>query len=196
MIEWLKLIPILGNFLIKIKDRHEKRRLGRKLKAHKKYQLHIQKGREFFREIRTIIATSYNKTNCDYVLYLDYHNGTENSIGVPYEKFELFEYNSANVEFANFECIRGEFVQEYSILDILNDSFMHTHTADYIKMIDQKFHYMLDSRIKGMKYIVTTNLKPYNIDTGCLIFISVNKRPDHQEIINTAEKIGKLYINF
>ena len=128
-------------------------------------------------------------------MFFDYHNGTENAVGVPYEKYELQYYNSNEVQGADFSTHKHGIVQEYGILDFVNDGYMHTYNIDDIKNIDNRFYKLITDEIKDIKYIVTFNLRPYFADMGSLVFISTNKKPNTDEIANTAAEINSLYSN-
>lgn len=195
MIEWIKLIPVFGDFFLKVHECRMKRKQKKIIRAHKRYAIHIKKGCEFYRDVRIILNKSFEETNCQYVMFFDYHNGTENAVGVPYEKFELQYYNSDDVRGADFSTNRLGIVQEYSILDFVNDGYMHTYNMEDIKHIDNKFYKLITDEIPDSKYVVTFNLRPFVADMGSLIFISTNKKPVLEEIANTGAEINSLYGN-
>ena len=165
------------------------------MKAHKRYAIHIKKGCEFYRDVRIILNKSFEKTNCQYVMFFDYHNGTENAVGVPYEKFELQYYNSNDVNGADFSTHKLGIVQEYGILDFVNEGYMHSYNIEDIKTIDNKFYKLITDEIPEIKYVVAFNLRPFVADMGSLIFISTNKKPNLEEVANTGAEINSLYSN-
>lgn len=190
LIEWIKLIPGLGDFILKLIER---RKMKKSQRAYKKYETHISPGKYFFRDIKAVINKAFESTNCDYILYLSYHNGTENAIGVPYEKFDLFAFNAKKAIPADFMSSLSGVVQEYDALDIISEDLVHKYTFERLNDVDPKFTHLLYKGIKDIKFVITSNIRPYNVDMGCVIFISTDKRPSLEDCINCADQIQHLY---
>lgn len=192
LIEWVKLIPGIGDLILKLIDR---RKMKKSQRAYRRYAHHISPGKYFFRDIKAVINKSFEETNCDYILYLSYHNGTENAIGVPYEKFDLFAFNNKKVPAADFMSGINGVVQEYDALDIISEALIHKYTFEKLKEVDPKFAHLIYKGIEESKFVVTANIRPYNVDMGCVIFISTDKRPSMEDCINCADEIQHLYQN-
>lgn len=192
LIEWIKILPGLGEFIIKIVERRRKRKQE---KAHKRYAIHISPGRFFIRDLKSIINKNFETTKCDHIIYLSYHNGTENAIGVPYEKFDLCVFSNKKAKQADFMPGISGIVQEYDVLDIISEDLIHKYSFDKLVEIDPKFANLLNKGIENIKYIVTSNIRANKVDRGCMIFVSTNKQPDLEGCINCANQITELHQN-
>lgn len=170
---------------------------NKKVEDHKKgFTNSIEK----YYSIKNVLKEYRKLINCEYILFLEYHNGAENiATGYQFCKFDItLAVCSDTVPTIRVENYKDESIFSYDIF--ANESVAHQRltmlTLNEIKEIDKHFYNQLMAATSmEIGKVCTSHIKFHGYPAGGLIFIFSNTHQNDInkiEIANCASKIEEM----
>ena len=155
--------------------------------------------RELYSSVKSMMRSERPYTNADYILFLDYHNGSENiSTGYQYCKFDVsISVRSDSVPVLPVEDFKDETIWKWDML--LTDAVMN-HKMSAISLEDA---FAIDPGMTGRihpnehtQYTVFYNITIDGICAGTMMFMYPSKDyVDYGAIATCGSKIESIIIN-
>lgn len=151
--------------------------------------------KEFGFHTKRILRKYRNETNANYILYIDYHNGSENIAGYHFCKFGItMDVQSDTVPRLWLDNFKDEYIYTYDIFfehDVQYNKVSRIYEMSEMYMIDKKFVHDLCPN-KYSTYAVFCNLRYKNITSATLLFLFEDKENiNYSKIINCATEIER-----
>lgn len=155
--------------------------------------------RDLYASVKSAMRSERPYTNADYILFLDYHNGSENiSTGYQYCKFDVsISVRSDTVPVLPVEDFKDETIWKWDML--LTDAVMN-HKMTSISLEDA---FKVDPGMMGRihpnehtQYIVFYNITIDGICAGTMMFMYPNKEAvDYGAITTCGSKVENIIVN-
>jgi hypothetical protein len=130
--------------------------------------------RDMYAQIKRVMRGERPITRADYILFIEYHNGSENiSTGYQFCKFDVtIEELSDTVPYIQIDDFKDENLYKYDILlsDRVTKSKMSAFTLEEVKGLDRNLLYTLNPN-EHTQYIVFYNIMYNHIPAGTLMFL-------------------------
>lgn len=119
------------------------------------------KSRELYGKLKTVLKGERSHTGADYILFIEYHNGSENiATGYQFCKFDVsMSVRSDSMPIMNLEDYRDENMWKWDVL--LND-----------KLIHQKISTFSITELQNIDVDICNKFKP-NQNIGCVVFYNI-----------------------
>ena len=154
--------------------------------------------RDMYSSVKQILKAQRPVIGADYILFLEYHNGSENiATGYQFCKFDVtIEVLSDSVPYIVIDDFRDENLYKYDILlsDQVAKSKISSFSLEEIHSIDRNLHYMLNPN-EHTQYIVFYNLEYRGMVAGTLMFMFKDKDIDYRSVTNCAHDVETLINN-
>jgi len=130
--------------------------------------------RELYGKLKTLLKGERPHTGADYILFIEYHNGSENiATGYQFCKFDVsMSVRTDTTPAIYLEDFRDENMWKWDVL--LNDKLIHqkisTFCVDELRSIDDD----IDDKFRpnqNIEYVVFYNIMCNNVCAGTLMFI-------------------------
>lgn len=155
--------------------------------------------RELYATVKSIMRSERACTNADYILFLDYHNGSENiSTGYQYCKFDVsISVRSDTVPVLPVEDFKDETIWKWDML--LTDAVMNHKMTEVT--LDEAFK--IDPGMVGRihpnehtQFIVFYNITINNICAGTMMFMYPNKDSvDYGAVATCGNHVETVIVN-
>jgi hypothetical protein len=155
--------------------------------------------RELYATVKSIMRSERAYTNADYILFLDYHNGSENiSTGYQYCKFDVsISVRSDTVPVLPVEDFKDETIWKWDML--LTDAVMNHKMTEVT--LDEAFK--IDPGMVGRihpnehtQFIVFYNITINNICAGTMMFMYPNKESvDYGAVATCGNHVETVIVN-
>lgn len=151
---------------------------------------------DMYSQIKAVMHAERPVTKADYILLLEYHNGSENIVtGYQFCKFDItIEELSDSVPYIQIDNFKDENLYKYDILlsDKVTRSKMSSFSLEEITEIDRNIMYTLQPN-DHTKYIVFYNIMHNNMCAGTLMFIyGDEKNIDYSAIATCGSDIENI----
>jgi len=151
--------------------------------------------REMYSSIKQILKAQRPVTRADYILFLEYHNGSENiATGYQFCKFDVtLEVLSDTVPYIIIDDFRDENLYKYDILlsDQVAKSKISSFSLEEVQSIDRNLHHMLNPN-DHTQYIVFYNVEHNGMVAGTLMFLFKDKDIDYRSVTNCAHDVENI----
>lgn len=155
--------------------------------------------RELYASVKAIMRSERAHTGADYILFLDYHNGSENiSTGYQYCKFDVsISVRSDTVPVLPVEDFKDETIWKWDML--LTDAVMNHKMTDVT--LDDAFK--IDPGMLGRihpnehtQFIVFYNITINNVCAGTMMFMYPNKESvDYGAVATCGNRVENVIVN-
>lgn len=155
--------------------------------------------RDLYSSVKSMMRSERPRTNADYILFLDYHNGSENiSTGYQYCKFDVsISVRSDTVPVLPVEDFKDETIWKWDML--LTDAVMN-HKMTSISLEDA---FAIDPGMLGRihpnehtQYIVFYNITIDGICAGTMMFMYADESMvDYGAVTTCGSRIENIIIN-
>lgn len=155
--------------------------------------------RELYATVKSTIRSERVHTNADYILFLDYHNGSENiSTGYQYCKFDVaISVRSDTVPVLPVEDFKDETIWKWDML--LTDAVMNHKMTDVT--LDEAFK--IDPGMLGRihpnehtQFIVFYNITINNVCAGTMMFMYPDKEHvDYGAVATCGSRVENVIVN-
>lgn len=129
----------------------------------------------FYLGVKSMLKSHMEHIGCDYILFIDYHNGSENAITkIQFCKFDVtMEIRNPELTYFNDVKFTDESIYNYDILftNEQNVNKINIYNIDDIKTKDLHFYHLVTSYHPTAKKVVTSDIKYANDNVGMLVFI-------------------------
>lgn len=150
---------------------------------------------EMYSTMKQVLKAQRPVTGADYILYLEYHNGSENiATGYQFCKFDVtMEVLSDSVPYIIIDDYKDENLYRYDILisEQVTKSKVASFTGTEMRTLDRNFTNMINST-GNIRHIVFYNIEHGNMTAGTLVFLYENKSPEYRAVTNCGSEIEKL----
>lgn len=155
--------------------------------------------RDMYAQIKRIMRAQRPVVGADYILYLEYHNGSENiATGYQFCKFDVtIEELSDTVPYIVIDDFKDENLYKYDILlsDQVTKSKVSSFTLEEIAAFDKNMIYTLHPN-DHTQQIVFYNITYNNMCAGTLMFMyKAGQEIDYRAIANCGADIETVIIN-
>ena len=152
--------------------------------------------RDMYAQIKRVMRGARPVTKADYILFLEYHNGSENiATGYQFCKFDVtIEELSDSVPYIQIDDFKDENLYKYDILlsDRVTKSKMSSFSLQEIAGLDRNLMYTLHPN-DHTQYIVFYNINHNNMCAGTLMFMYANQQSiDYGAIATCGADIEKI----
>lgn len=145
--------------------------------------------RDMYSQIKAVMRAERPVTKADYILLLEYHNGSENiATGYQFCKFDVtIEELSDTVPYIQVDNFKDENLYKYDILlsDRVTRSKMSSFSLEEIAGMDRNLMYTLHPN-EHTQYIVFYNIMHNKMCAGTLMFMYGNKKDIDYSAITTC----------
>lgn len=148
----------------------------------------------FYLGVKSMLKNHRDHIGCDYILFVDYHNGSENAITkIQFCKFDVtMEIRNPKLTYFNDVKFTDESIYNYDILFTKeqNANKLNVYDVPELKEKDLHFYHLVTSYLPNAQKVVTSDIKYNNDEVGMLIFIfSEDQDIKPIEIINCTSII-------
>lgn len=152
--------------------------------------------RDMYAQVKRVMRGERPVTGADYILFLEYHNGSENiATGYQFCKFDVtIEELSDTVPYIQIDDFKDENLYKYDILlsDRVTKSKMSSFSLQEIAGLDRNLMYTLHPN-EHTQHIVFYNINHKNMCAGTLMFMYKNEsRIDYGAIATCGADIEKI----
>lgn len=163
------------------------------------HQNNFVKSQEFYTNLKSYMRQQRHNIGCDYMLLLEYHNGTENVVtNIQFGKFDItLDVQSPDMKY-NVRNYTNENIYHYDILlsDIHFENKVNVLTCSEIESYDPRFAFLLKEYDENFKYVVFSGIETKGILTGLVIYLFQSNITEKEMtgIINCSSNIEKMMI--
>lgn len=148
---------------------------------------------DMYSQIKLVMRAQRPITGADYMLLLEYHNGSENiATGYQFCKFDItIEELSDTVPYIQIDNFKDENLYKYDILlsDQVTKSKMSSFTLDEVAALDKNLMHTLNPN-EHTQQIVFYNIKYNGMTAGTLMFMyKADVEIDYRAITNCAADV-------
>lgn len=155
--------------------------------------------KQYYATAKQTLKKYIEPTNCEYIFYIEYHNGVENVMsGIQFCRFDVtLEVTDEHKNFVQLDKFKDDIVARYDLL--LSDEF--NNTSD-IFVFDMEGLYKADRYL--YQQIITMDAKSIafiNIQNengaicGTLLFVSTEKDIDKTQVYKCRREIENIFKN-
>jgi len=149
--------------------------------------------------IKQVLKAQRPVTGADYILYLEYHNGSENiATGYQFCKFDItMEVLSDSMPYIIIDDYKDENLYRYDILisERVVKSRVASFTGTELASIDRNFNNMVNPYNK-IHHIVFYNIEYGSMIAGTLIFLYEYGVPEYRAVTNCGSEIEKIIYEY
>lgn len=151
---------------------------------------------DMYSQIKSVMRLQRPETGADYILLLEYHNGSENiATGYQFCKFDVtIEELSDSVPYIQTDKFKDENLYKYDILlsDKVTKSKMSYFTWDDVVLLDRNMIHTLNPN-DNTQQIVFYNITYKKMTAGTLMFMyAADRKIDYTAITNCATDIEQI----
>lgn len=165
--------------------------------AKEEHRLDFEKAKQTYGVVKEIMKDYLDKTSCDYIFLVEYHNGMENVMsGIQFCHFDMtLEVFRDGLQYIPSDKYRNEFVARYDIL--LNEEFESSSKAFYYTTEDLKHvdRYLLQAigYIECKSCVLINIINESGTVTGTLLFASLDENIDIPEVYKCQREVEKAF---
>ena len=154
--------------------------------------------RDMYAQVKRVLRGERPVTGADYILLLEYHNGSENiATGYQFCKFDVtMEELSDTVPYIVIEDFKDENLYKYDILlsDRVTKTKMSAFSLEEIAGMDRNLMHNLNPN-EHTQYIVFYNIIYKNMTAGTLMFMYKDDNIDYSAVATCGADVEKIMIN-
>ena len=151
--------------------------------------------RDMYAQVKRVLRGERPVTGADYILLLEYHNGSENiATGYQFCKFDVtMEELSDTVPYIIIEDFKDENLYKYDILlsDRVTKAKMSSFSLQEIAGLDRNLMHNLNPN-EHTQYVVFYNIIYKNMTAGTLMFLYKDDQIDYRAIANCGADVEKI----
>lgn len=154
--------------------------------------------RDMYAQIKRVLRGERPVTGADYILLIEYHNGSENiATGYQFCKFDVtMEELSDTVPYIVIDDFKDENIYKYDILlsDKVTKTKMSAFSLDEISRMDPNLMHNLNPN-KYTQYVVFYNIIYKDITAGTLMFIYKDSNINYGAVATCGADVERIMIN-
>lgn len=142
------------------------------------------------------------KIGCDYILFIEYHNGAENiATGYQFCKFDItIQVKADSASYIQIDDYRDESILKYDIF--MHEKILKNRLAffniDEIRSFDENFYHQIEKCTDNINTVATSHIYFEGYKAGALLFF-FNEKDIHDinivEVTNCASHIEEILID-
>lgn len=154
--------------------------------------------RDMYAQVKRVLRGERPVTGADYILLLEYHNGSENiATGYQFCKFDVtMEELSDTVPYIMIEDFKDENLYKYDILlsDKVTKTKMSAFSLEEIVAMDRNLIYNLNPN-DHTQYVVFYNIFYKNMTAGTLMFLYKDDDIDYGAVATCGADVERIMIS-
>lgn len=153
------------------------------------------KSREFYAELKTYLRQQRTNIGCDYILLLEFHNGSENIVtNIQFCKFDITlsvqDPNSPYIEVTDYV---NENIYKYDLLlsDVYMDNRINILSIEELEKIDKHFLHLVTDYNSEVKHVVFATIEYNGSPIGMLVFLFTENEMSNIDMVKITNCIAK-----